>query len=105
MLITLDEQDCKIALYERNGRMFLDLTVNGQVIQQGAIVQSGMGIIQVATAAFAGQLVVVDTGTQAMHQQPPRYEGLDSSWILLFMSAEEVAENQAAWAEQALQSA
>lgn len=102
LLITLNDQDCTLAVYQRGDGMFLDLHIGQTCIQQGAICQSGMGIIQVASNAFQGQLVFLDTRTQADWQQPPQYTELGTRWVLYYLTPDEWTELEGAHAVEAL---
>ncbi|MBD5417377.1 MAG: hypothetical protein HDR50_06905 [Desulfovibrio sp.] len=101
-LVTLGEQDCTIALYQRGASMYLDLNAGGAIICRGAICQPGMGIVQRATMAFAGQLYLLDERSQPMEQQPPQWQGLGTRWKLYWLSPEEVKEINAANLKAAL---
>lgn len=78
--VVLADQDCEIFLLTRGTRMYLDLTVNGIVIQQGAIVLDYVSIIQKPTDAFNGTLAMVDT----LGNEAPAFEGLGDRWQLCY---------------------
>lgn len=78
--VVLADQDCEISLLMRGERMYLDLTVNGVVIQQGAIVQDYVSIIQKPTDLFSGTLAMVDT----LGEAAPSFEGLGDRWQLCY---------------------
>ena len=101
-LITLGEQDCPIALCQRGAALYLDLNAGGVTVCRGAICQPGAGIVQQATAAFEGQLFLVDTRSRPMEQQPPQWQGLGTRWKLCWLTPEEVEEVGAATFEAAL---
>ena len=94
-LVTLGEQDCTIALCQRGAAMYLDLSAGGVTICRGAICQPGMGIVQRATAAFEGQLYILDERSRPDEQQPPQWQGLGTRWKLCWLTPEEVEEAQA----------
>lgn len=80
--VVLDDQDCEISVLMRGQHLYLDLTVNGIIIQRGAILLDGVSAIQIPTRNFLGTLAIVDTqGNEA-----PRFEGLGSRWLLCFWS-------------------
>lgn len=89
-LITLDDQDCTIAVYQRGTRLYLDLTVSREIVRQGAICQPGERIVQGATAAFRGQLYFVDERSQPDQQAAPQWEGLGTRWRLYWLTSDEV---------------
>lgn len=101
-LVTLGEQDCTIALYQRGAGMYLDLRAGGVTICQGAICQPGMGIVQRATDAFAGQLYLLDERSRPTEQQPAQWQGLGSRWKLYWLTPGEVEDVRTANFEEAL---
>lgn len=101
-LVTLGEQDCTIALYQRGAAMYLDLRVGAATVVQGAICQPGMGIVQRATDAFQGQLYMLDERSRPAEQQPPQWHGLGTRWRLYWLTPEEVDEMETANFEAAL---
>lgn len=90
LLITLDDQDCVVAVYQRGTRLYLDVAVSGATVRQGAICQAGERILQGATDAFAGQLYFIDERSQPNRQAAPQWEGLGTRWRLYWLSPEEV---------------
>lgn len=90
LLVVLGEQECSVAIYQRGTGMYLDLYNGGETVCQGAICQPGMGIVQVATSAFSGQLYLLDTLSRGNEQQDPKWEGLGTRWRLYWLDAEEV---------------
>ena len=83
--IVLADQDCEIAVLTRGEKMYCDLTVDGTVIQQGALIQDAVSIVQIPTDAFSGTLAMLDTrGNEA-----PRYDGLGDRWQLCYWTADE----------------
>ena len=78
--VTLNGQDCTIAVYWRLARLYLDLSVGTDVICQGAICQNAADIIQSRSPSFAGTLRFFDTAGD----QPPRWDGLrDGAGLLV----------------------
>lgn len=65
--------------------MYADLTVNGTVIQQGAIIQDAVSIVQVPTDAFSGTLAILDT----LGNDAPRWSGLGERWRLCYWTEDE----------------
>jgi hypothetical protein len=80
--IVLNDQDCEISVLMRGDNLYLDLTVDGVVIQQGALLLDYVSAIQIPTRNFSGTLAMVDTQGQAA----PRYDGLGSRWKLCYWS-------------------
>ena len=80
--IVLDNQNCLINVLTRGEKMYLDLACDGEAIQNGALIQDRVSIIQIPTRFFAGTLAMVDTlGTDA-----PYYDGLGDRWQLCYWS-------------------
>lgn len=101
-LVTLGEQDCTIALCQRGAAMYLDLGAGGVTVCRGAICQPGIGIVQRATAAFEGQVYLLDVRSRPNEQQPPQWQGLGARWKLYWLTPEEVDEVETANFEAAL---
>lgn len=80
--VVLDDQDCEISVLTRGEHMYLDLTVDGIIIQQGAIIQNLVSIIQVPTRIFSGTIAMVDTQGNAA----PVFSGLGERWRLCYWS-------------------
>ena len=80
--VVLDDQDCEISILMRGQHLYLDLTVDGIVIQQGALLLDYVSAIQIPTRFFKGTLAMFDTqGNEA-----PRYTGLGDRWQLCYWS-------------------
>ena len=89
LMVTLDDQDCTLALYQRNSRLYLDLSVDSVPVRQGAVCLPQVGIVG-DVRGFAGELYMADQRTQPDKQQPPQWEGLGTRWKLYYLSPEEV---------------
>lgn len=83
--VVLDDQDCEISVLMRGPNLYLDLTVDGVVIQQGAITLDFVSVIQIPSRYFSGTLAFIDTQGNAA----PRYDGLGDRWQLCYWSAGE----------------
>lgn len=80
--IVLDDQDCEISVLTRGPNLYLDLTVDGVIIQQGALLLNYVSAIQIPSRSFKGTLAMFDTqGNEA-----PRWDGLGSRWLLFYWS-------------------
>lgn len=101
LLITLDEQDCTLAVYQRGERVFMDVSVGESVVRRGAICMPGMGIVQGAQSAFAGQLYMVDEDSTPDRQSPPHWTGLGTRWRLYYLTEAELAALEGAFTEDA----
>ena len=87
--VILDRQECTISLYQRAGRLFIDLAVGDTQVCQGAICQNGADVVQNATLNFVGRLRWLDTRGDS----PPQWEGIGERYFLLYLTPEEVAKS------------
>ncbi len=95
--IVLNGQDCRMAVYERNSRVFVDLMVAGAWIRRGMLAQP-LNIMPRGTVAFSGALMFVGANTSG----DPKAAGFGTEWELYYLTEEEIAELQAgqeAWLE------
>lgn len=83
--IVLDDQQCRITLYQRGRRMYLDLDVGDEAVCRGAICQNRASIVQSPTRLFSGTLHFWDT----LGDDPPRYDLLGTRFLLLYVTADE----------------
>lgn len=83
--IVLNGQDCEITVFTRNTGLFLDLIVDGQTVQDGAIILNGVPIIQAPNGFFSGTLCMHDL----WGEDNPEYTGLGERWVLAYYSATE----------------
>lgn len=83
--IVLDDQQCRITLYQRGRRMYLDLDVGDEAVCRGAICQNRASIVQSPTRLFSGTLHFWDT----LGDEPPQYDRLGTRFLLLYVSANE----------------
>ncbi len=83
--IVLDDQDCEISVLTRGSRMYLDLTVDGIVVQKGALLLDYVSAIQIPTRQFSGTLAMYDT----QGEEAPQWTGLGTRWQLCYWSKDE----------------
>ena len=86
--ITLDGQDCRLAVYQRERRLFMDLECDGLTVFRGQVCVNRTRLVQSPTARFAGQLVFTDQEGD----RPPHWRGLGSRWLLLYLSGPDLEE-------------
>lgn len=91
-VIVLAKQNCTIHLYQRGGRMYLDLQVGQTQVQQGALVIPKTSLISVSNCVFSGQLRIIDTKRTPFEQEPPHYSELGSRFVLYYLTDAEVKE-------------
>jgi len=91
--VSLGGQTCRIALYQKGGDFFIDLSVNGSPIRQCGMVLNGVWIVRYAYLGFVGDLVMFDTqGTN----DGPTYDGLGTRYQLYYLTPAEIAAKAAA---------
>lgn len=88
--VVLAGQYCTLALYWRQERLYLDLSVGSALICRGAVCQNRADVLQSPSPDFAGTLHFFDLdGDRA-----PEWRGLGSRWHLLYAeSGEELPES------------
>ena len=79
--VVLDGQDCTISLYWRQVRLYLDLISNGIRVVTGAVCENKANVLQSRRLYFQGSLHFFD----GEGDRPPRYEGLDTRWVFVFI--------------------
>ena len=92
--VVLDGQNCTIALYQRNTRMYIDIAVDETFVCRGAICLPTVGIPQ-NNALFSGKIFVVDTLATPSQQEPPQWDELGARWEFVFLNTEELAQFEA----------
>ena len=78
----LDDQQCRISLYQRGRRMYLDLDVDDEPVCRGAICQNRESVVQSPTRLFSGSLHFWDT----LGDEPPQYDRIGSRFLLLYVA-------------------
>lgn len=80
--VVLDDQQCRITLYQRGRRMYLDLDVDDEAVCRGAICQNRASVVPFPTLNFLGSLHFWDT----LGDEPPRYDLLGTRFLLLYVA-------------------
>lgn len=83
--VILSGQKCSINLYQRAGRLYLDLTADGAVIIRGAVCYNNTDILQYRHAGFLGNLRFWDTESA----NDPVYSGIGTRFRLYYIPPEE----------------
>ena len=78
--ILLDNQPCLIELRQLNGRQYLSLSLNGEVVCNSVLLVNRSRIIRAEYMGFIGELAVIDT----QGDEPPQYTGWNERWLLAF---------------------
>lgn len=84
--IVLDNQDCEIDLLFRGNNFFVNLIVDGTIVQQGAIVHDAVSIITRPNNIFSGAIAVIDT----QGDDDPLYSGLGTRWQMVYFSTDDL---------------
>lgn len=85
--IILDNQEVTLSIYQRNERLFANITVGTQAVLAGAVCVNLQAINPFKSPYFTGELFFVDT----LGHEAPFYTGLGSRFELVFVSAAELA--------------
>lgn len=91
--IVLDDQECRISLYWKQVRMYIDLTVNGTPVIVGGICENGVNITQGHTIYFTGTLHFIDLDGVSV----PRFQDFGSRYLLVYYSAGEELPHGLRW--------
>lgn len=85
LTVILNGQDCDIKVYQRDSRVYLDLTSNGEEVFVGNICYDRQNILQSPTTAFLGGLYFMDT----IGKYNPEWSGFGDRYILLYAYPDE----------------
>lgn len=79
--IILGGQECTLAVYQRNARLYLDMDVGDTRVITGAVCLDGVGVVRHAQTVFTGSLHFVDTQSH----EAPLWSGLGARWLLIYL--------------------
>jgi hypothetical protein len=82
--VILGGQFCKIAVYQKQSRLFCDLRIDDALVAGGRLCHDRCRIVR--SVGFAGDLAFLDT----RGLEDPVYTGLGGRFSLAYLSAEEV---------------
>lgn len=85
--IVLGGQNCQISVYERNGRVYLDLNSNGVDISIAVLARDAVPCVPIMYTGFQGNLIFADT----QGASDPTYDGIGSRYQLIYLTADEYA--------------
>ncbi|QDH17404.1 phage baseplate plug family protein [Swingsia samuiensis] len=85
MNVVLNQQSYRLDLYQRSTGLYLNLWRNSAMIVSGALCQNKNPIIHASYLGIGGDLLFIDT----LGNDDPRYDGLGSRFILVFIAAGE----------------
>lgn len=81
LTVTLGQQNCGLALYQKRSGLFLDLYVSGSLLVSAALCRDRVYLIREAYPGFAGDLAFTDSqGTD-----DPHHTGLGARWLLYYV--------------------
>lgn len=81
--VTLNKQDCRIALYQKREKVYFDLVADDKPIITGAVARDRSYLIRAPYMGFVGDLYFVDT----QGSDDPVYTGLGTRFILIYEDA------------------
>lgn len=84
--ILLDGQECTLAVYQRNARLYMDMDVGDVRVITGAVCLDGVGLLRHAQTVFTGSLHFVDT----QGREAPQWSGLGARWRMIYAAPGEV---------------
>ena len=79
--IVLNNQDCLIALYARGEHYYFDLSVNGEILYQGMIVDTEQNLTPYKYKGFVGSLSLIDLDGKS---SKPDYNEFGNRFILVY---------------------
>ena len=91
-MMVLDRQSCVINIYQRAGRVYLDLFMDGEPVQVGSLLQPKAPTITRADCPFKGNFRVVDSQSAPDKQKMPTYEELGTRFKVFYLSEQEEAQ-------------
>lgn len=83
LLVTLDNQDCTLHIYQRGDNIYMDLALDGEFLRHGAVCLPG---VQIGgdMYPFSGYLIFTDELSEPDKQLPPQYTGLGSRYRMYY---------------------
>lgn len=85
--VTLADQSCNLAVYQKTTGLLLDLSVSGTPIVSALLCHDRTLLIRYPYLGFVGDLSFVDTEGL----DDPYYTGLGSRWLLVYLSPDEAS--------------
>ncbi len=85
----LDKQSCVINIYQRAGRLYMDLFKDGEAVQTGCLLQPKEPTITRSDSPFKGNFRIVDTQSEPEKQQMPTYQELGTRFTFHYLTEEE----------------
>jgi len=86
--VVLGQQNCVLNVYQKSTGMYLDVTLEGQVILTGVLGRDRVRCVRQAYLGFIGDLAFMDT----QGSNDPEYAGLGSRWVLMYLEPADLVE-------------
>lgn len=80
--VALDDQQCLVSVYQKFFGLYVDLSMNGQLVIGGVIAQNLNRIVRSLYLGFSGDLIFADAEGSA----DPQYEGLGGRFEFLYLT-------------------
>lgn len=80
-LIDIDGQKCQIHLYQRYMYVYMDLTVDDNILFQGKMCLNRVDLVDSVYFGFRGRLKFIDT----QGNDDPYYTGFNERWFLVYV--------------------
>lgn len=87
LTVTLAGQQTLIAVYQKGDFIYVDISVNGNPIQQGRMAHNAVRLVRHAYLGFIGDLAFVDM----QGVTDPVYTGLGARYQLVYLSTTDLA--------------
>jgi hypothetical protein len=87
LAVLLNQQSCSINVYQKSTGLFVDLTLNGNLLIGGVVCHDRTLIVRDTYLGFVGDLAFIDTqGTD-----DPSYTNLGTRWVLDYLTPTDIA--------------
>lgn len=80
LAVQLGDQSCRVAIRQRRTGVFVDLYEQDRPVALGVKALDRVVLVRGPALQFDGRLFFVDT----QGNEPPRYDGLGTRWLLLW---------------------
>lgn len=86
--LSLGENNCTLKLVQRESALYIDVSVDGEVVTQGVPCLYANRIIRYRWLGFPGDLFFMDTEGQ----NDPRWDGLGSRYLLFWLEESDIVQ-------------
>ncbi|WP_160286398.1 Ig domain-containing protein [Pseudomonas knackmussii] len=87
--VVLGQQNCVLNVYQKSTGIYLDVTLEGEVILTGVLARDRVRCIRQDYLGFVGDLAFMDT----QGADDPVYSGLGSRWVLMYLEPADLVES------------